>query len=455
LYHSARTKWQLRFVNFSFIVLFLVAVGLLQWLSREYQMRIDLTQSARHSLSAASIAVVERLEEPLTVTAFVSKRGEVRESVRNLVARYQKHKANIELEFVDPDETPQRVRDAGVKYEGELVLTYVDATENLSPTALNEEGLTNALTRLAQRGERWIVFLGAHGERSPDRQANFDLSTWATQLRKRGFKLRTLSLAEHPQIPHNTTLLVIAGPRTRILPGEAKQIERFVLDGGNLLWMNDPGPLNGLESLAEALGVEFLSGVIVDPESEIITNNANTIVVSNYGSHPIVKNFTDITVFPHASALSFKAPIGWVATPLVVTRPRAWSETGNVPGRLKFDKGADVEGPLTLGVALTHDLEETSPGDQKRQQRVVIIGDGDFLSNNFLGHGANLDLGIGLVNWLTQNDAYVSIPVHTAPDRVLKLSRAAQILIATGFMLIIPLLLVGSGIAVWVRRRKL
>ena len=249
-------------------------------------------------------------------------------------------------------------------------------------------------------------------------------------------------------------MLVIAGPRTRLLPGEVKQIERFVQGGGNLLWMSDPGPLNGLEPLAEALGVEFVSGVVVDPESAIITQNANTIVVSSYGSHPIVKNFTDVTVLPHTTALTFKAPVGWEATPLIVTRARAWSETGNIQGRVEFDKGTDVAGPLTLGVALAHDLEQTSPGDQKRQQRVVVIGDGDFLSNTFLGNGANLDLGISIVNWLSQNDAYLSIPAHTARDRALNLSRAAQITIAAGFMLIIPLMLVGGGIAVWLRRRK-
>jgi hypothetical protein len=96
-----------------------------------------------------------------------------------------------------------------------------------------------------------VLFLSGHGERSPDRQANFDLSTWASQLHKRGFKTRTLSLGEHPQIPGNTTVLVIAGPRTHLLPGEVKEIQNHLERGGT---GGTTRSAVRLEPLAESLG---------------------------------------------------------------------------------------------------------------------------------------------------------------------------------------------------------
>lgn len=448
MYHTPKTHWQLRLINISFVVLFLLAMGLLQWLAKEYHLQFDWTRVHRHSLAPASVAVVEQIKEPLKITAFASQRGDTRRLIQEMVGRYQKHKSDIQLEFVDPDTAPERVRAAGVQFDGELVMAYGDARENLPPTQLNEQNFTNALTRLGHRGERWVIFLSGHGERSPDKQANFDLSTWAGQLRQRGFQTRALSLGEHPQIPQNTTVLVIAGPRTRLLPGEIREIQNYLNRGGNLLWLHDPGPLLGLEPLAEILGIEFQPGVIVDPTSEAITGNAAAIVINKYGAHPVVRSFADNTVFPQAAGISLNAPEGWQGSVFMDTRPASWSETGALEGPIQLDKGRDIRGPLNLGVALARTL------DTKREQRVVVIGDGDFLANTYLPNGGNLQLGMSLVNWLSQDDAFVNIPVKTARDRSLDLSRGAQLTIAVVFLALLPIMLISSGVLIWLRRRK-
>lgn len=443
---TSRNKWQLRAVNVMFVVLFLVAIGLLHWASREFNWQVDLTQNRRYSLSPASVAAVERLQGPVTVTSYASERGEIRQTIRDVIGRYQQHKPDIKLEFVDPDKDPERVRSAGVQFDGELVIAYGDAHENVPPTALSEENLTNAFTRLGHRGNRWMVFLSGHGERSPERQANFDLSTWSAQLRKRGFQTRALALAEQGQIPENTSVLVVAGPRTRLLAGEIKTIEAYVKRGGNLLWLVDPGALQGMEAIAEQIGVELQPGVIVDPSSQLLAGDPTAIVATRYGSHPIVRNFTDTTVFPQAAGLSVRPPEGWKSQVLLDTRPSAWSETGRLDGAVKFDKGKDVPGPLNFGVALTRSMEG-------REQRVVAIGDGDFLSNSIIANGGNLELGMSIANWLSQNDAYVNVPVRTARDRGLSLSNNIQIVIGAVFLIGLPLLLLGSGVTVWWRRR--
>lgn len=442
-------RTSLRLVNLTFIALFFALVGLLQWISQAYRLQFDWTWAHRHSLAPASIAAVERLKEPLKITAFTSQQGETSRFIQDAVGRYQKYKSDIQLDLVNPDTAPERVREAGVQFDGELVLEYGNAKENLPPTQLDEENFTNALTRLGHRGdERWVIFLGGHGERRPDKEANFDLSMWATQLRQRGFMTKTLSLAEHPQIPRNATMLVIAGPRLRLLPGEVQEIQAYLNRGGNLLWLHDPGPLYGLEPLAESLGIEFQPGVIVDPKSIVDTGTTTAIVASNYGVHPVVKKFTGLnTLFLHASSIVLNTAPDWQGSVLIDTRPESWSETGALKGRIEFDKGQDIRGPLNIAVALTRDLE-------KRPQRIVVFGDGDFLSNTYLGNGANLDLGMSLANWLSQDDAYVSIPVSTTRDRSLNLSRHAQVAIAAGFLGVLPLALAGSGVLIWLRRRK-
>lgn len=441
------SRSQLRLANLLFVALFLGAIGLLHWIGQRYHFQYDWTQNKTNSLSPASIAALERLSGPVQITAYATRGSELRQLIERFIARFQRYKPDISLEFVDVDVEPERVQKANIQYDGELLLTFGDARENIPPAALNEENFTNALTRLGKRGERWLVFVAGHGERSADRQANFDLSLWAGELRKRGFQTRTLSVAETDQIPQNTSVLIIAGPRVDLSPAEIKKIESFVSRGGNLLWLGDPDALHGLERIAEMLGIEFQPGVVVDPASAYQTGVLDAVAITRYSNHPAVKNFQFNTYFLKAAALTMKPPEGWKGSQLFDTPPTAWSETDPGNSNVKYDKGKDIPGPLVLGVALTRTLES-------REQRVVVVGDGDFLSNRFVYNGGNLELGTSLTNWLAQDDAYVNIPIRTARDRTVDVTYATTTTIVVVFVIALPLLLLGSGVTVWWRRRR-
>jgi ABC-type uncharacterized transport system involved in gliding motility auxiliary subunit len=436
---------QLQLAGASFVVLVIIVAGLVLWLSKLYYWEADLTRSGRNSLSEASIKVLRQMEGPVRVTAYASTASESRIDIRKLVDSYRRQKRDIELEFVDPDTNPQKTREAGIQYDGQMQIEYKGSVKLL--TQPNEEGMTNALIQLGHQEQRWVLFLTGHGERSISRGANFDLSNWAQHLQRRGFQARSLSLSETPTIPGNTSLLVIAGPQSRLLHGEVKAIEQFIKQGGHLLWLQEPGNTWGMERILEELDIEFHPGTILDPLSQLLTGSATAIVVGKYGSHPIVKNFADNTVFPTACGIELQKSARWKQSVLLDTRQQAWSETGTLHARSQRDKGVDIPGPLNIGIALSRDLD-------KSQQRIVVLCDGDFLSNSFLGNAGNLELGMAVVNWLSHDDAYLDIPALTIADAKLSLSIAEQNTMAAIFVLVLPLVLIGSGITVWLRRRR-
>ncbi len=443
------------------MVLFITAAGLLAWLSTRYHLQADWTASGRNTLSIASQEVLKRLDGPIELTSYERGEPRLREKIRAFVERYRLHKPDMALRFVNPDTVPDRVRELGITAKGEVIITYGGRSEHLQ--TLTEQAMTNALHRVARAEERWLLFLTGHGERAPLGEANHDLGIWGKYLENRGFVVKSINLAELGALPEQTTLLVIAGPQVNLLPGEVAMIQRYLKQGGNLLWLADPGPMRGLVPVAEALGLEFLPGVIVDPTTQLHgIESPDVALVTGYPLHPITRDFDLLTLFPRAVGLQADPPAPWESQAFLTTSGHAWSETGELAGDIRFDEQTDVGGPLDIGIALSRSLEEDKATEanggngqlEKASQRVVIIGNGDFLSNAFLGNAGNLDLGLNIVNWLASDDALIAIPVHVARDLNLTLSNVQTATIGFGFLIGLPLVLLGTGIFIWLRRRK-
>jgi ABC-type uncharacterized transport system involved in gliding motility auxiliary subunit len=345
--------------------------------------------------------------------------------------------------------------------QGELFIEYQGRSEHLQQ--ISEQELTNTLQGLARADDRYIVFLEGHGERSPVDVHNYDVSDWTKQLKSRGFKIQALNFAKLAQIPDNTSVLVIASPRVDLLAGEVQLLNDYVEKGGNLLWLLDPDGLKGMSALADKFGLKIQPGTVVDPSAQLYgVNQAAVVAITEYGEHPITENFRYLSLFPQAAALKVQPPTPWEKMPLFTTNSKAWSETDELRGALKFDPEKDIAGPLEIGLAFTRvqgtELAKETPNNKNNQaahqQRVVIIGDGDFLANSFVANAGNLDLGLKIVNWLAHDDHFIIIPAKSNFDTHLELSPMIAIFLGVLFLLLLPLILLGIGITIWLQRRK-
>ena len=453
---NPKTRLQFRLQNLIFLVLFVVVIGLLAWLSQRYKFESDWTATGRHTLSNTSVTVLSRIEGPVQITAFA--RQQLQPAIEEFVARYQKHKADITLDIVNPDIEPDKTRTMGISVEGELVITYQGRSEHV--TNPKEETITNSLQRLLRSQEKKLVFLGGHGERRADDDANHDYGAFIRYLASKGIKAITLNLNEQPAIPSDTSVLVIAGPQIDYLSGEVDLIRAYLAQGGNLLWLHDPGRLYNLDTLASDLQIQFVAGVIVDPTTQLLgISDPSFALVTRYSEHPITRDFGFMTLFPRASGIESTDQQTWNAMPFLQTVDRSWAESGLMQGVVEYDAGQDIPGPLAIGLTLTRPVpanEATSETStpQTPEQRVVVVGDGDFLSNAYLGNQGNQDLGYNIINWLSHDDNFIAIPVRSAPDTELTMSETAWSMLGLLFLVILPLLLLASGITIWLRRRK-
>ena len=468
-----KTRRQLRIQAWIFIILFLTVMGLLGWLSTRYNKELDWTATGRNTLSKASVTVLDKLKGPVTITSYASggELGPIHTRVRDLLKRYEKVSDKIQLKFVDPMLNPEQTRKLGIRTDGELIVDYQGRTEHVSN--FTEQDLTNALQRLLRNAERKIVFITGHGERNPTGRANADLGEFFDAVQSKGFKVSTLNLTTSLVIPPDTAVLVIASPQLDYLPGEIDAIKRYVDNGGNLWWMQDPDTNAHLQALADALHIKFMHGVIVDLDIRLLGVDDPTIIMGQYLPHAITRDFNVLTLYPRVTGIEYEDKDNWTDTPFLESVNRSWLETGPLHGTIRYDEGKDVKGPVKFAIAMTRKVDDKkqinnnkdkpaekdqasdkTTDSKARTQRVVVIGDGDFISNAYLGNQGNQQMGDNILNWLTHDDNFINVPEPKAPGSHLAVNQNTMITLGIFYLAVIPLILIGGGVFIWLRRRK-
>ena len=139
-------------------------------------------------------------------------------------------------------------------------------------------------------------------------------------------------------------------------------------------------------------------------------------------------------------------------------------------GKVSLDeKAGDQRGPITIALSLSMDAPDatpaaaapsdgetkTPPGEapKKPQMRILVAGDSDFASNAAAGIQGNADLFVNMVNWLTQQEDLIAIRPRDAGDRRITMTADQQRNLLWLSLLIIPGMILGSGVYAWSKRR--
>jgi len=454
----------LRLQSIIFTLFFLLVIGLLAYAGKSYNKRFDVTQNQRNSLSETMQSLLQKLDKPLDITAYVPDDAVVKTSLKQLIEKYRVHHKEITLEFVNPDLNPTRAQQDGISYSGQLLLKYNAKSETIN--SVDEQNVLNVLQRLSRDKARIVIFIEGHGEASPFVDKSNGISKLADVLEKKGFSLQPHNILRTQSIPDNASFVVIAAPKKEYLEAEVELIIKYIEQGGNLLWLHEPGEVFGLDDLEQQLGLELQFGTLLDANQDLQRmlgiQHPAAIAIIDYGPSELTTNLAAHTLFPFATTIekdadsdSIENNSTWKYQPLLSTLITSWLESGDIQGNVKFDDDADKPGPLTLGMGLTRDNINAIDRDTKiiPEQRVVVLGDSDFMRNNYIGQGSNLELSSNLFNWLSADDELLSVKTNVASGTTLDLTKSGRIGLAL-LWLGLPLALFSFGMWRWLRRRK-
>lgn len=476
----------------------------------------DVTRTKMNSLTPGSQEVVKQLEGDLTITTYVNLcdkyfwvgiPSRVNEDFKNF-KQYVSLKPEIKMNYVYYYDTvyigePDRAF-AGMSIEEKarkiMSINKISKKLVMSPEQihqqidLREEGnrtvrilerksgekaflrlfddnmifpsemeITAALKKLIEK-QPTVGFLTGHGERETDKIGERCYSTF-TQMKNfryslvnQGFDFKTVTLDE--EIPEEVNILVAAEMRQALTETEERNYRKYIERGGNLLIIGEPNRQEVMNPLVSPLGVRFMEGILVAsqenlPADLMLVKPTEEAVQLTY----LFRQIRDwyVCTMPSCLGLEYTGVKDFTALPLFRTDSSVWNESHitdfveEVPV-LDPNKG-EVQQVYTTGLALQRPFQD-------KEQRIVILGDADCISNGEFSHArpgvnaANFGIVQGIFNWLSDGKIPIDIRRPELPDNQFYVSEDGAYYTKIACIGIFPGLLLLWAVALAVIRKR-
>lgn len=440
-----------------YIIVTLAVLTVINILGDRYNKSYDGTANKQYTLSEQTAKIVKGLKEPAAIYYYDRPNGF--KSAKDTLDQYANLSSKVHVKYIDVEKDNLAARQAGIKTLGTAIVEIGSRKEEAK--GITEEGITGAFIRDLKTNVRTVCFVTGSGEHRMDDSTGAGYSTFNTLLGHDEYQTKSISLLEKAEVPSDCTVVIIGGPRGDYQQPEVDALKKYVENGGRAFFMLDP-PLklgrtniadnDALTSLLQSWGVTLDKDLILDPNpiGQLAGLGAEVALVARYDSQPIVSDMNGSTSgFPISRSLEIKN-----ADKTSVDRLFASSSTAVAASKLdspsiNISDPKNKKGPMDMAAAGTF-----KTGKENEQGRFVVVGSSEWVENGFIHVlGGNSDLALNAVNWLASDEELISIRPKERDDRTLTMTNAQIRWVGITSLLLLPLVVIVTGVSVWWRRR--
>jgi ABC-type uncharacterized transport system involved in gliding motility auxiliary subunit len=437
------------------MVLILGIVGVINYLGNKNYHEFDLTLEKRNSLTEQTIKILAMVKSPLAMTIY-AKREEWKPMV-DILKLYEAQNKKIKITAIDTDVRPDLVKTKNITQNGTVIIEYKNVETKFIIS--DELSITNGLLKAIREDKIVLYNIIGHEELSCDDKAQEGLSELCLRLESQNYEVKPLDLTKIAEIPQDASAIMVLGPVSGFLESEAKQIEKYLENGGSLFLALAPAfkseVYENLVRLARPYGLSLGRDVVIDRLSTVQGSEATIPIINTYDqNHPITSKFPLRTAFPLSSSVS-TIEGNDTATILAFTSsfPGSWAETdlkAITKGRAEFKEQEDVKGPIGLiGVG------ERVGTLSNKESRFVLLGSSSFLINAYQNQTGNTTLFLNAISWLIKDEGIISFNRPGIEEFPVILSAQHLHLIFVIAILLVPIIFFGCAIFIYRRRRLL
>lgn len=452
------------------VVAVVVAVNLFVGQLPSTVTKIDNTAQKLFTFSEQTTQLLSNLQENVTLT-LVAEKGSEDETTQELLARYKALSDKITVNTVDPVVQPKftaaytsdKVDSNSVivesgkrnKVVGNDEIYLYDysnyyTTGNYDVSFAGESALTSAIDYVTSDTLPTIYQLQGHGETA----LAGDLQT---AVEKDNLTVKDLSLLAMEAVPEDCSCLLIYAPTADLSSEEADKILTYLGNGGHMLLLTDYSDTArpNLRKLMNNYGVDMADGIVVEGDMNMCLRDYQHYLLPTVNAHTITQPLIDgklYALMPIAQGIvkmdTVRSSLN--ITSLLTTSASAYSKAN--PSTLKsLDRAdGDQSGPFDVGVAITE------AGSAQGETRLVWFSTSQFLVDqiNQMVGGANQDLFLNSLNWMCERENSISIRAKNLSQEYLTVPSGSASILSALIAVILPLGVLGAGIAVVVKRRK-
>lgn len=494
---SFRTVRWIRTINLALqAILVLTLFGGLNYLSRSYSWRYDLTQHRRYSLSPETLAYLANLQRPVRIIVTLtddSDNADVAQAYRDISGLLREYAYETErseagrvtIEHLDVYIQRREAEQLGIEQANVVLILCGDQRRIVTIEELyrNEKGvktafqgeqtITAAILDVSNPVKKKIYFLAGHGELDPsDVDPTRGLSALHDELRLRNFMVDRVDLGISRKIPDDAALLVAAAPIGPYEPAQQELLRQYLSAGaGRLILLLSPEIQHGLDNLLLDWGVLADDVVVRDNNQASFADNGDFILKpGDLQPHPITQNLINYNISLRLGSLRTVRPDpgrstggGLTVATLATTSTTAWGDLSyRIPRAHEFKAGVDLQGapwmepPNRLGIAVASErigVRDNLPFSVPTG-RLVVIGTGDIVSNSRIVNTGNENFFLGAVNWAVDRDTQLNVPARPIERYQLSLNQKELLRLRYSMLLILPGAAALLGLIVyWTRRR--
>lgn len=439
-------------------------------------LKLDLTPNKLFSLTDVTKNELKNLNRDVEIIGLfddgkIASDNEYKQ-VTDLLSLYEKY-PRVKVEYIDPDKNPGIVNqldpdDAMDLQESDFVvksnvngnekkrkLQYYDLFDvqmdqyyNPQTTGSNaEQGFTGAIKYVTSENTPVVYFTEGHNEADMDTDYQF----LKNQIERNNFIVKKLNLLSSDKIPEDAGLVVVASPKNDITLNEKDVLDEYLYSGGKAIFMfdslaGDPD-LEQFNSLLSKYNIKINHDkVIENDETRHVPQDPSTLIVNIDENSIIPRSF--VALLSNSRSISILKNVKeYIKTTAIM------KTSENAVGQMiNKSRGEDLKGPLDIAAAVEY---TGGTGASK----IIVIGNGSFVGDDAASFGDyfynNVIFFLQSMNWMIDKQDEVIVPTKDYERNTLNITQMQANIMGGTLIVIFPLLILGMGLMVFLRRRHL
>lgn len=445
----------------------IVIVIVVNMIISQMGIQLDLTSKQLYTLSDDTISLIKNTDEHVTMY-LLAETGSIDPDFQRIAEEYAKRSDFITFEHKDPilypkfasqyvdDEISQnsfivvndnRGRAKYIDYS-ELVISQIDYnTMSSSITGLDVEGeLTSALQFVTNADLPTIYVSEGHGEMVFG-QVFDDL------MKRMNVEIKSLPTLTIDRVPEDCGVLIINTPSSDFSVDEISMIKEYMVSGGNAILTVDykSEEFTNYKSLIEYYGIQLINGIVVEGDANMHIPGYPHFLVPDVVSHSITKQITNNKVFvlsPISSGLveAETRRSSLTIEPLLKTSDGAYAKQDIYSETMSKEEG-DIQGPFAIGILASDTFDGVT-------SNMAVFGAETIFEDSMIDGYGNGKLLSGTISYMSGEEEVITIEPKSIGADFIYLSQQQGLLWGALVVVILPLGILVTGIAVSVKRRR-